>query len=249
MTRPRCGTDQHVGQSPQRTLRREGLGGPCSNVQNRVATGRPPRVGGSLRPAAEVLSSASVTVAAEKPGAGGLLNPAGPVTPIGPDNVLLRRKRNPLLGAIRLGAVRATLSPAAQLVFDCGNRHPRYLIRQNDDRAWHLRPEHQTGLPDIDPAWVPQVLRRGTVWPHADDGNVLGAAAQALALTKIGDVRPWALFALDLGLPKYVAVAVTRYWRRIIADDPRRLVRALTRAGANSHALGREEFHHVVRRY
>jgi hypothetical protein len=237
----------------------------------------------ALRNADEVLSSASASAAADKADAVGLLNPAGPTTPVGPDNVLLRRKRNPLLAAIRLGSVRATLSPAAQLTFDCGNRHPRYPIRENDDRTWQRLPEHHPELPELDPARIPQVLWPGTVWAGAGDTTTLAAAAQAMALTKIGDTRPWTIIALDLGLPKGMATPVTQYWRqivrdghwpealaalanlkeqlrhnqppidyqqrRIIADDPRRLVLALTRAGASSRAMSRAEFGDVVRRY
>lgn len=104
-----------------------------------------------------------------------------------------------------------------------------------------------------------------------------------MALTKLGDTRPLSIIALDLGLPKGMATAVSRYWRqivrdghwpealaapsnpeehirrnlppidyqqrRIIADDPRRLVRALNRTGGNSRRLGHEEFHDVIRRY
>lgn len=237
----------------------------------------------ALRNASEVLSCASAAVAAQKADAVGLLNPAGSVTPVGPENVLLRRKRNPLLAAIRLGSVRATLSPAAQLTFDCGNRHPRYPIRENDDRTWLRLPEHHPELPELDAARIPQVLWPGTVWTGPEDTTALAAAAQAMALTKIGDTRPWTIIALDLGLPKGIATPVTQYWRRvvraghwpealvaltnlkeqlrrnqppidyqqrrIIADDTRRLVRAVRHAGANSHILGHKEFHDLVRRY
>jgi len=238
---------------------------------------------GALCRADQVLSSGSIATAAQTADAVGLLNPAGPITPVGPDNVLLRRKRNPLLAAIRLGSVRATLSPVAQLTFDCGNRHPRYPIRENDDRNWQRLPEHHPELPELDPARIPQVLWPGTVWAGAVDTTSLAAVAQAMALTKIGDTRPWPVIALDLGLPKDIAWPVTQYWRRvvrtghwaeallaltdlkeqlrrnpppidyqqrrIIADDPRRLIRALNRAGANSRVLGSKGFHDVVRRY
>ena len=121
------------------------------------------------------------------------------------------------------------------------------------------------------------------MWADAEDTTGLAAAAQAMALTKIGDTRPFSIIALDLGLPKGIATPVTRYWRqvvrdghwpealaaltnlkerlrrnsppidyqqrRVIADDPRRLVRALNRAGAGSRTMGHEEFHDVLRRY
>lgn len=172
----------------------------------------------ALRNAGEVLSSESASVAADKADDVGLLNPAGPTTPIGPDNVLLRRKRNPLLAAIRLGSVQATLSPAAQLTFDCGNRHPRYPIRENADRTWQRLPEHCPALPELDPARISQVLWPGTVWARAGDTTTLASAAQAMALYKIGDTRPWTIIALDLGLPKGMATSVTQYWRQVGRD-------------------------------
>ena len=172
----------------------------------------------SLRNAARVLDSASVAAAAEQADAVGLLNPAGPVTPLGPNHMLFRRKRNPLLAAIRLGAVRTTLSPAAQLTFDCGHPHPRYPLRDNDDQAVLRLPEHEPGIPEMDRARIPQVLWPGTVWTTDGDTTTLAAAAQAMALTKIGDTRSWSIIALDLGLPKEIALPVTRYWRRIVRD-------------------------------
>lgn len=170
----------------------------------------------ALRNAHRVLNSPSAAAAAEQADAVGLLNPAGPVTPLGPDYVLFRRKRNPLLAAIRLGAVRATLSPAAQLTFDCGHPHPRYPLRDNDDQTVLRLPEHEPGIPEMDRARIPQVLWPGTVWTADDAPSTLAAAAQALALTKIGDTRSWSIIALDLGLPKDIALPVTQYWRRVV---------------------------------
>lgn len=170
----------------------------------------------ALRKAGVVLGSPSTTAAAKRADGVGLLNPAGPVTPVGPDNVLLRRKRNPLLAAIRLGAVRPTLSPAAQLTFECGHVHPRYPLRENDDRTWFRLPEHEPGVADLDRARVPQVLWPATVWGEAAQNSLLPAAAQAMALVKIGDTRPWSIVALDLGLPKGIAVPVTQYWRQVV---------------------------------
>ncbi|WP_162463859.1 MULTISPECIES: TniQ family protein [unclassified Mycolicibacterium] len=170
----------------------------------------------ALRNAAQVLNSPSAAEAAEQADAVGLLNPAGPVTPLGPDQVLLRRKRNPLLAAIRLGAVRPTLSPAAQLTFDCGHPHPRYPLRDNDDEVVLRLPEHEPGIPEMDRARIPQVLWPGTVWTADSATTPLAAAAQAMALTKIGDTRSWSIIALDLGLPKQIALPVTQYWRRIV---------------------------------
>lgn len=242
-----------------------------------------PALVAALRTAARILSAPSTTVAAQQADAHRLLNPAGPATPIGPGIALLRRRHNPLLAAIRLGSVRATLSPVAQLTYDCGHRHPRYPIRRTDERSWQRLPEHRPDLPDLDAAGIPQVLWSNTAWAPTGDASTLAAAAQAMALTKIGDARPWKIIALDLGLPKDIALPVTRYWRhivrtggwpdalatltnlkeqlrenpapidyqqrRIIADDPRRLLRALNKANASSHNLGETEFHHVVRRF
>jgi len=170
----------------------------------------------ALRNAGTVLGSPSTTAAAKRADGVGLLNPAGPVTPVGPDNVLLRRKRNPLLAAIRLGAVRATLSPATQLTFECGHIHPRYPLRENDDRSWLRLPEHHPATPEMDRSRVPQVLWPGTIWGEDSQDNPLAAAAQAMALTKIGDTRSWSIIALDLGLPKDIALPVTQYWRRVV---------------------------------
>jgi len=230
-----------------------------------------------------VLGAPTAAAAAERADHVGLLNPGGPITPIGPDNVLLRRKRNPLLAAIRLGAVRPTLSPAAQLTFDCGHAHPRYPLRENDDRRWLRLPEHEPEGAEFDRARIPQVLWPNTVWGDSRHDDPLAAAAQAMALIKIGDTRPWSMIALDLGLPKRIALPVTQYWRkiiraglwpealtaltelneqlrrcpatidyqqrRIIADDPRRVVRALNAVGASSRSVSAEIFHDVVRRY
>jgi hypothetical protein len=170
----------------------------------------------ALQNAVQVLGAPSAAVAAERADTVGLLNPGGPVTPIGPDNVLLRRKRNPLLAAFRLGAVRSSLSPSSQLTFDCGQLHPRYPLRENDDRTWLRLPEHQPEIADLDRGAVPQILWTGTVWGHSAQDGVLPAAAQAMALIKIGDTRSWSAIALDLGLPKGIAVPVTQYWRQVV---------------------------------
>ena len=170
----------------------------------------------ALRNAGVVLGAPSAAAAAKRADNVGLLKPGGPITPIGPDNVLLRRKRNPLLAAIRLGAVRPTLSPAAQLTFDCGHAHPRYPLRENDDRTWLRLPEHRPAIVEFDRNRVPQVLWPGTIWGEATQEDPLAEAAQAMALTKIGDTRRWSIIAMDLGLPKDIALPVTQYWRRVI---------------------------------
>lgn len=170
----------------------------------------------ALRNAAHVLGAPSAPIAAERADTVGLLNPGGPITPIGPDNVLLRRNRNPLLAAFRLGAVRSSLSPSSQLTFDCGHTHPRYPLRENDNRAWLRLPEHKPATPEMDRSRVPQVLWQGTMWGQDSFDSPLAAAAQAMALIKIGDTRSWSIIALDLGLPKDIALPVTQYWRRIV---------------------------------
>jgi hypothetical protein len=109
------------------------------------------------------------------------------------------------------------------------------------------------------------------------------AAAQAMALAKMGDVRSWKLIALDLGLPKDMSTPVTRYWRhivrsgrwaealaslttlqeqlrrdppptdyqlrRIIADDPSRIVGALHEAGFDTSSGDQCEVPDVARRF
>ena len=78
---------------------------------------------------------------------------AGPVTPIGPDNVILRRPRNPLLAAIRIHALTPSLSSTTQLMLGCGSRWPRYPIREaENDRNWLRLPEHHPELPEPNPS-------------------------------------------------------------------------------------------------
>lgn len=232
----------------------------------------------ALRDCRAILSSDTATDAAHKADDVGLLNPGGPITPIGPDNVILRRPRNPLLAAIRIHPLVPSLSPTTQLMLGCGSRWPRYPVAENqDDRTWLRLPEHHPDLPEPTSAWVPQVLWPNTIWRRGAAPHDIEAAAQAMALAKMGDIRSWKLIALDLGLPKDMSTPVTRYWRqivrsgqweealatltalreqlrrdpppidyqlrRIIADDPNRLVRAIREAGfdtstGNNHGVG-----------
>jgi hypothetical protein len=59
----------------------------------------------ALRDCYTILSGLTATDAALRAGDIGLLNPGGPIIPIDPDNVILRRPRNPLLAAIRINAL------------------------------------------------------------------------------------------------------------------------------------------------
>ncbi len=92
----------------------------------------------ALRNAGEVLSSGSALVAADKADAGGLLNPAGPTTPIGPDNVLLRRKRHPLLAVARSRAHQLLRLPLRALhATSSGRRRP---TGPNKAKPWSSTP-------------------------------------------------------------------------------------------------------------
>lgn len=238
----------------------------------------------ALRSCYTILSSPTATDAAHNADDIGLLNPGGPITPIGPDNVILRRPRNPLLAAIRIHSLQSSLSPTTQLMLSCGNRWPRYPIRETEtDRNWLRLREHDPELPEPNPAWIPQVLWPNAIWRSGMAPPGIEATAQAMALAKMGDVRSWKLIALDLGLPKDVSTPVTRYWRqivrsgrweealaaltalreqlrrhpppidyqlrRIIADDPNRLVRAIHEAGFDTSNEDQHEVHNVVRRF
>jgi hypothetical protein len=239
---------------------------------------------GALRHCHTILSSPTATDAAGKADDIGQLNPGGPITPIGPDNVILRRPRNPLLAAIRIHALTPSLSPTTQLMLGCGSRWPRYPIPEADnDRRWRRLPEHHPELPEPTPAWIPQVLWPNAIWHNSTAPPDIEAAAQAMALAKMGDVRSWKLIALDLGLPKDMSTPLTRYWRqivrsgrwgealaaltalreqlrrdpppidyqlrRIIADDPSRLVRAISEAGLNTSTGNQHDVHDVARRF
>jgi hypothetical protein len=238
----------------------------------------------ALRDCRTILSSDTATDAARQADDIGLLNPGGPITPIGPDNVILRRPRNPLLAAIRIHDLAPSLSPTTQLMLGCGSHWPRYPIREADaDRTWLRLPEHYPDLPEPTPAWIPQVLWPNTIWHSGTTLPDIEAAAQAMALAKMGDVRSWKVIALDLGLPKDMSTSVTRYWRqivrsgrwgealasltalreqlrrdpppidyqlrRIIADDPSRLVRALREAGFDTSNGDQHDVDDVVRRF
>jgi hypothetical protein len=142
----------------------------------------------------------------------------------------------------------------------------RIQTGESNDRTWLGLPEHHPELPEPTPAWIPQVLWPNTIWRSSSTAPPdIEAAAQAMALAKMGDVRSWTVIALDLGLPKDMSTPVRRYWRhivrsgrwgealasltalrehlrrdpppidyqlrRIIADEPSRLVGAIHEAG------------------
>jgi ligand-binding SRPBCC domain-containing protein len=82
-------------------------------------------------------------------------------------------------------------------------------------------PEHHPELPEPTPAWIPQVVWPNTIWRSSSTAPPdIEAAAQAMALAKMGDVRSWTVIALDLGLPKDMSTPVTRYWRHIVSQRP-----------------------------
>jgi hypothetical protein len=110
----------------------------------------------ALRDCHAILSSPTATDAARTADDIGLLSPGGTITPIGPDNVILRRPRNPLLAAIRIHALAPSLSPTTQLMLGCGSRWPRYPIREaeKDGLAAAARASSRTARanPGMDPA-------------------------------------------------------------------------------------------------
>lgn len=142
-----------------------------------------------------------------------LLNPAGTVTPVGPERVLGQRRRNPLLASIRLATLHERLPPSTQLVFRSGSGRPRYPS-----------PPRQPGgppLPDqVQLAWIPQLIWPGQLTPWIDDRDYRDRAAAAMLLAKVGSARPWRTIAIDLGLPASFSVF------------PPNLVRSLRRHGA-----------------
>ena len=147
----------------------------------------------------------------------GLLHPAGPVTPIGPDRVLSLRPRNPLLASVRLATLHDRLSPSAQLVFRTGSGLPRYPKPQ-------LRP---AGADQAQLAWIPQLIWPGQLTTWIDDRDFRDRAAASMLLAKVGSTRPWRFIALDLGLPAD------------LATYPANLVRSLKQDGTWPDVLAR----------
>ncbi|WP_228255039.1 hypothetical protein [Ornithinimicrobium avium] len=167
----------------------------------------------AIRLARAVIQQPDPAAAGEVADRHGLLHPAGRVTPIGPDHVLTKRRRNPLLAAVRLTSLREHLPASSQLVFRTGSGHPCYPF-PTEHGAPTPAPE-QARL-----AWIPQLLWPGTLNPWIRDSDYRDRAAASMLLAKVGSTRPWRLIAIDLGLPASFAV------------HPPNLVRHLRRTGA-----------------
>ncbi len=171
-------TVEHLGE-PGRLYRRD------TDPQTTIA---------ALRAAFTVVDQADAAAAAGVAGQHRLLHPAGTVTPIGPDHVLTRRRRNPLLASIRLGSLGPRLSPSSQLVFRTGSERPRYPAARTSPTG--PPPPGATQL-----AWIPQQLWPDQLTPWIPNSDHRGRAAAALMLAKVGSTRPWRAIAIDLGLP------------------------------------------------
>ncbi|MDQ2758634.1 MAG: TniQ family protein [Actinomycetota bacterium] len=169
----------------------------------------------------QVLDQPDADAAAHVASGYGLLHPAGPVTPIGPDRVLNLRPRNPLLASIRLATLHDRLSPSAQLVFRTGSSLPRYPQPQPQPQLW------RTGADQAQLAWIPQLIWPGQLTPWIDDRDFRDRAAASMLLAKVGSTRPWRFIALDLGLPAD------------LATSPASLVRSLKRDGTWPDVLAR----------
>lgn len=172
----------------------------------------------ALRVARAVLEQPDAAASGALADAHGLLSPAGPITPIAPDYLLTRRRRNSLLTAIRMASLHEHLSPSSQLVFRTGSGHPRYPAAPKPGE----KAPGQTQL-----AWIPQQLWPGLLTPWIADDDYRDRAAAAMLLAKAGSTRSWRLIAIDLGLPASFAV------------HPPNLVRHLVREGSWPDVLGR----------
>lgn len=170
--------------------------------------------------AREVITQPDPATAGEVADRHGLLHPTGPVTPIGPDHVLTKRRHNPLLAAVRLISLSEHLPAGSQLVFRTGSDHPRYPCPTQ-----HGAPTPAPGPARL--AWIPQLLWPGTLHPWIRDSDYRDRAAASMLLAKVGSTRPWRLIAIDLGLPASFAV------------HPPNLVRHLRRTGAWPSVLRR----------
>ena len=168
----------------------------------------------------QVLDQPDAGAAAHVASQHGLLHPAGPVTPIGPDRVLNLRPRNPLLASVRLATLHDRLSPSAQLVFRSGSGRPRYPNPQPRHASAACADQAQL-------AWIPQLIWPGQLTPWIDDHDFRDRAAASMLLAKVGSTRPWRFIALDLGLPAD------------LATYPANLVRYLKQDGAWPDVLAR----------
>lgn len=187
-----------------------------------TAAADPTPVLSALSAALSVLAQPDTMTAAAQAQRHGLLDPAGTVTPIGPETALTRRRRNPLLASIRLGSLTASLSPTAQIVFRTASSHPRYPTCSLPIHATRVRSSGvsatraETPSGSVPLAFIPQQLWPGVLTPWVTDGDHLGRAAGAMMLAKVGSTRPWRLIAIDLGLPASFAAhppALVRHLR------------------------------------
>lgn len=173
----------------------------------------------AVRAAREVLTQPDAECAAGIADRYRLLHPAGPVTPLGPDHVLNRRRRNRLLAAIRLTSLAERLPAGSQLVFRTGSGRPRY---PRPPRAGEVTSAPGPTLL----AWIPQLLWPGALGPWIAE-DYRDQAAASMLLAKVGSTRPWRLIAIDLGLPASFAL------------DPPNLIRHLRHVDAWPGVLAR----------
>lgn len=187
-----------------------------------TAAADPTPVLNALSAALSVLAQPDTTTAAAHAHRHGLLDPAGTVTPIGPETALNRRRRNRLLATIRLGSLTANLSPTAQLVFRTASSRPRYPTPSLPIHATQAGSSAVSATRGATPsgsvplAFIPQQLWPGVLTPWGPDGDHQGRAAAAMMLAKVGSTRPWRLIAIDLGLPASFAThppALVRHLR------------------------------------
>lgn len=177
---------------------------------------------GAASVALAVLAKPDATSAAALAERHGLLDPAGSVTPIGPESALTRRRRNPLLASIRLGSLHGRLSPTTQLVFRTASDRPRYPCpTSTTPKGLGAGPGSTcracTPAGALPLATIPQQLWPGVLTPWVDEGDHLARAAAAMMLAKLGSTRPWRLIAIELGLPASFAThppALVRHLRR-----------------------------------
>lgn len=182
---------------------------PPGNPVHRTSTD-PAIVLDSLTVVASVMSQPDPANAQQRASDAGLLHPAGKVTPIGPERVLIVRPRNPLLGFIRLTSLRQQLPASSQLVFRVTNDRPRYPATGSDPGR---RPPGMAQL-----SWIPQQLWPDVLTPWVANDDHRGRAVAAMLLAKVGAPRPWRLIAFDLGLPAEFATYPAAFVRQLKRD-------------------------------
>lgn len=190
---------------------------PPGNPIHRTSTD-PAIVLDSLTVVASVMSQPDPANAQERASDAGLLNPAGKVTPIGPERVLNVRPRNPLLGFIRLTSLRERLPASSQLVFRVANDRPRYPGSRSDPAT------PPPGTAQLQ--WIPQQVWPDLLTPWIANNDYRARAVAAMLLAKVGATLPWRLIAFDLGLPAEFA---TYPAIRATAETGRHLVAVLAR--------------------